>query len=328
MPTRGEELFDALQSPAAILGLIGQSEDVHFDCKEWPANDNDAQRTIAKACCGLTNAEGGVVVVGMRARPTGKDDPDLVESAAPVADTSTVKSKILDLIGKLVEPLIEGVRVETVNEQPGSSSGFVVVYIPAAEGSPRRSRKDWKFYLRIGSGTFPMEYFQIEERFGRRPHARLELYLEKAGIQPALGSPTPARWFVLGLRNVGRGIARFPSIRCKPGALNFDMYGLDGNYGCGIPRRPSYRDAIIFRGGIDDVVYPDEILKITKLWQQGSDTGSDGLPYPKAYGPHGEPLTRLAFCGVNFECEIACEGVEITTKRIMIPEEFFDWQRV
>jgi len=175
---RAEELFQNLQSPNSIRALIGQSEDVHFDCKVWPASDADAQKVLAKAACGLTNAEGGVILVGMSARATSKDEPDLIESAAPVADTSAVKSRILDLVGQLVEPGIEGVQVAEVNDPGGSRSGFVVVHIPPSEGSPRRSRKDWKFYQRIGSGTFPMEYFQIEERFGKRPPPKLELHLE------------------------------------------------------------------------------------------------------------------------------------------------------
>jgi predicted HTH transcriptional regulator len=193
MSGRGKELFNQLRSAESIKALMGQSEDAHSDCKEWPTSDGDAQKVFAKAACGLTNAEGGVVLVGMKARPMSKDEPDLVDSAAPVADTSAVKSRILDLVGQLVEPGIQGLQAAEVNEPAGSKSGFVVVYIPASEGLPRRSRKDWKFYLRIGSGTFPMEYFQIEERFGKRPPPKLELYLEPDGIRGATFAPRTVR---------------------------------------------------------------------------------------------------------------------------------------
>ena len=164
-----ELLFDRLQNPGAIRSLVGESEDLHFDCKEWPSNDGDAQKVFAKAACGLTNAEGGVIVVGMKARAVSREEPDLVDSPAPVPDTSAVKSRILDLVGQLVEPFIEGIRVAEVNETVGSKAGFVIVLVPESEGLPRRSRKDWKFYLRIGSETVPMEYFQIAEMFGKRP---------------------------------------------------------------------------------------------------------------------------------------------------------------
>lgn len=169
MLTRAQKLFQRLTPAADVVSLIGQSEDLHFDCKEWPSKDDEVQKAFAKAACGLANAEGGVLVVGLKAKQISKDEPDLVVSAAPVSDTSGVKSRLLDLIGQLVEPGIEGVQAIEISEVPGSKSGFVTVYIPASEGMPRRSRKDWKFYLRIGSGTLPMEYFQIVEMFGKRP---------------------------------------------------------------------------------------------------------------------------------------------------------------
>lgn len=323
MAGRGRELFNQLQSAAAIRGLIGQSEDVHFDCKEWPASEGDAQRVLAKAACGLTNAEGGVILVGMKARAISKDEPDLVDSVAPVTDTSAVKSRILDLIGQLVEPGVEGIQAVEVTEPAGSSSGFVVIYIPASEGPPRRSRKDWKFYQRIGSGTFPMEYFQIEERFGKRPPPRLALYLEVQETRASsYFSPVPARWFVLGLRNVGSGIAKFPRIRYRRASgLTVDRLGLDGNGGFGLPPRPSDNEWAAFRGGVDEVIYPAEILKITKLFQQGDNRGTDGLPFPRSLGAKGQSLSRWVFQAVTFQCEISAEGIPTVTVEEAIPED-------
>jgi len=127
MSGRAEQLFHQLTSAHAILALIGQSEDAHFDCKEWPAKDEDAQKVFAKAACGLANAEGGVLVVGMKAKAISKDEPDLVDSAAPVADTGAEKSRILDLVGQLVEPGIEGIQAAEVNEPSGSKSGAAMV---------------------------------------------------------------------------------------------------------------------------------------------------------------------------------------------------------
>jgi hypothetical protein len=321
MAERGVELFKTVQSAEFIRALVGKTEDVHLDCKEWADDDGAAQRVFAKAACGLTNSEGGVLLVGMRARPSAKDEPDLIESAAPVADTSAVKSRILDLVGQLVEPRVEGVQTAEVNEPPGSKSGFVVVYIPASEGPPRRSRKDWKFYQRIGSGTFPMEYFQIEERFGKRPPPKLALSLEMDGLK-AFPQHTPERWFVLGLQNVGSGIAKFPSIRFRrSSALNIGRYGIDDNGGFGLPSRPSESEWIIFRGGVDDVIYPGELLKIAKLWQAGGNIDSDGLPYAEIHGPTGQRLSSWVFKANTFQCEISCEGIPTITVEKVIPEQ-------
>src|SRR5579864_7463006 len=43
MASRGEELFNQLRTVQAIRALTRQTEDVHLDCKEWPAKDEDAQ---------------------------------------------------------------------------------------------------------------------------------------------------------------------------------------------------------------------------------------------------------------------------------------------
>jgi hypothetical protein len=312
MSERGKELFDHLRNAKLITGLIGQSEDVHFDCKEWPVKDEDAQKVFAKAACGLTNAEGGVLIVGMSARAISKDEPDLVDSAKPVADTSAVKSRILDLVGQLVEPGIEGIQAAEINDPPDSKSGFVVVYIPASEGSPRRSRKDWKFYLRIGSGTFQMEYFQIEERFGKRPPPKLALYLELEGIAGHTYNPrVPERSFVLGLRNCGSGLAKFPSIRYRRSCgLIVSRFGIDGSMGFGLPQCPSENEWAVFRGGVNEVIYPGETRKITKLGQLGEREDSD-IWILKAS---------------KFECEISCEGTPTTTVEKLIPAESKVWQ--
>jgi hypothetical protein len=146
MSEPARELFGRLNTAEEITALIGQSEDVHFDCKEWSADDGDNQKVLAKAACGLTNAEGGVIVFGMKARAVSKDEPDLVESVTPVTDTAAVKSRVLDLIGQLVEPRIEGIRVAEVSDRQGSRSGFVVAYIPSL-------RADLGVRGRIGSST-------------------------------------------------------------------------------------------------------------------------------------------------------------------------------
>jgi hypothetical protein len=264
---------------------------------------------------------GGVVLVGMKARKVAPDEPDVIDSPAPVADTTAVKSRVLDLIGQLVEPGIEGIQVAEANEPAGSKSGFVVVYVPPSEGSPRRSRKDWKFYLRIGSGTFPMEYFQLEERFGKRPTPRLDVYLEFTEVKGMIFEPsTPARWFVLGLRNVGRGIAKFPSIAFKriPN-LNPDTFGIDGNGGVGLPQHPSESERLTFRGG-DHVVYPGEILKITKLYQRGTNVGPDGLPYQKVMGANMQPRTPWRFPQFSLQCDLSCEGTPTVMVEKEVPE--------
>jgi len=315
MPGRAEQLFQQLQNPTAILSLVGQSEDAHFDCKEWPTKEEEAQKVFAKAACGLTNAEGGVLVVGMRAKAASKGDPDLVDSPAPVSDTGAVASKILDLVGQLVEPGIEGVQAIPVNDPPDSKSGFVLVYIPPSEGFPRRSRKDWKFYLRIGSGTFPMEYFQIADMFGQRAQPDLNIHLKylNSGMSPYPGAGHGEfhQFWQLGLKNDGRGIAKFPSVRFKFD-VGFRVYrgGIDGNGNNGLLARPSVPEWTVFRGGVDDVIYPGTTLMVATLQRQ--------------FNTVDQITDRWVFHPFTFSAEISCEGMPIKVVEQPIPEKWED----
>jgi hypothetical protein len=124
-----------------------------------------------------------------------------------------------------------------------------------------------------------MEYFQLEERFGVRPHPILELFWEQKGYRGnTYMSRVPARQLLIGLRNAGAGIAKFPSIwfARSPG-LEVDSFGIDGNGGFGLRQAPTEGDLVAFRGGVNDVVYPDHTLKIAKLIQQGENIGIGGI---------------------------------------------------
>jgi hypothetical protein len=307
-----EESFKRLQSVAEIKALIGTTEDLHLDCKVWPPSENDAQKVLAKALCGFANADGGVIIIGMEAKGgPNKDDPDLIQRAQPVTDALAVRSRIENLIGQLVEPGLEGVRVATLFDQPGSQSGFVLVDVPPTEGLPCRSRKDWKFYLRISAGTLPMEYFQIADMFGKRRRPSLKLYLEPGGIE--MRSGRPVRLLILGIENRGRAVARFPSIQFRrSNGLGVDGYGIDGNRGFGLPERPSDPEWILFGGGADHVVHPGSLLKIARLEQ-----------YPRPMPGHppqgGRPL--LYFEEITLDVLLAGKEFPTTADSRKIPSQ-------
>ncbi len=208
-----ETRFEQLRNLAEIQALVGQTEDLHLDAKEWPARDDDAQRVLAKALSGFSNADGGILVVGLEARSPAKGDPDVIQGLKPVADAVAVKSKIENLIGNLIEPPLPGIRVAEVLAIPGQPSGFVLVYIPPTDGLPVRSRKHSNFYMRVSAGTFPMEYFQLADMFGRRQRPVLSLWAVVGRVRV---EPNAAYWereFFVGIMNSGRGIAKFPSLR-------------------------------------------------------------------------------------------------------------------
>jgi hypothetical protein len=220
MGINAERLYAKLKSKAALATLIGQPEDADFDCKEWPRRPEWARATIAKAACGFANATGGVIIVGMKAKGSGSGKPDVVEAFTPVDNCKAVASQMLDFILESVQPGIEGIQVRTIRDGRSTKAGYVALYVPAMDGSPRRSKVDSNFYVRIASGTLPMEYFQIEDRFGRRPHPLLFVELSQEHVAPSSFPFTGVyRSVVCTVRNEGRGIARFPCLRYRQTSL-------------------------------------------------------------------------------------------------------------
>jgi hypothetical protein len=300
MSTETEQLFESLLTLEGLQSLIGLNESAVLECKTWPVRDDEAQKKIlAKALSGFANAAGGVLVLGVDARSQGRDEPDSISELKPIDDRQRVKSRILELSGQLVEPAIRHLRIEDVAASSDGVSGFAVALIPGSDGPPVRSRKDWKFYLRIGSGTYPMEYFQIEAMFGRSARPKLELRLTNVGSAPTAYSG-PARWFTLGLYNAGRGIAKFPSIRFKRSSgLSEDAYGIDGLRNFGLPVRPTGGSWCAFQGGANEVIFPDQLVNVAYLRQT-----SGKLP---------------AYDAVHFEYEISCEGAQTIRATQIVP---------
>lgn len=233
-----------------------------------------------------------------------KDDPDHIHAAEPVADTTLVKARIQDLIGQLVEPGIAGVRLNEIANPAPAKSGFVTVLVPATDGPPSRSRKDWKFYQRISSGTYPMEYFQIADMFGKRQRPVLELHLVEGAVEGTGNSRY--RLFYLGIKNSGRTIAKYPGLRYK-NADGIPRLTVLQHSSFGLPFRSPEADWFIFGGGVDDVIYPGETLLLAKLQQNGFPT----------YAP-----PRFVFPQWSITVQLSAEGVESKTIEKLFQELF------
>jgi hypothetical protein len=161
---------------------------------------------------------------------------------------------------------------------------------------------------------------------GTRVTPKLDLYLECLGIQRDTWSPRdPGRCFVLGLKNsVACGTAKFPGLRYRRACgLVVDRFGIDGNFGFGLPRSPSENEWETFRGGADQVIHPGETLKITKLYQSGNNLDAATLrqPFPIIRTVN----TRWSFGSVTFKCEISAEGIAAVTVEKTIPEQTAVW---
>ena len=302
MATRAELLFQRRQTLQALANLRGKPEDADFDCKVWSNRQDGMRNTIAKATCGFANATGGVIVVGVEAKGGGADMPDIVQALRPVSEPHKINSIALDIILNSVEPGIEGVRSAVVMDDADTTTGYVLLYIPEQEGAPRRTKTDWRFYVRIASGTVPMEFFQIEDRFGRRPHPRLTVLASDPKFTPGNHMASPARELILRVRNIGKGLARFPALFF---AKNPSLHYSAGAFGSN-PSTWAFKNIedtrYAFRGSSNDVLYPEETITIATLRQVGVASRTS---------------KEIKFERVTLKTTVVCEGM------MPVDQEFF-----
>lgn len=281
--------------------MIGMCEDSDFDCKVWLSNKS-CKESIAKAACGFTNATGGVIVVGMLAKRDA-DGVDVVQEESPVPNVEGVRSEVLDAIAKFVEPGIEGIQSKSIRLPDDALKGFVVVLVPESQGSPMRSVVTKEFYVRIGHQTIPMAYFQIEDRFGRRPHPKLVIDGPKVQVRASMQYGLMERAFRIVLKNAGRGIARFPAARFnKNNGISFPNYHDSQPVWQVSHADPEYSSV---RGGANDVIYPGESLEIITLLQ--SEQRVRGT-------------NRRCFKEVSIQIEAVCDGMPACKYSFEFPE--------
>jgi hypothetical protein len=121
-------------------------------------------------------------------------------------------------------------------------------------------------------------------------------------------------------------MAKFPGIRFKRSrSVRLDIYGIDGSSGFGLPPRPSEPEWIVFRGGVDDVIYPGETRLIGKLIQTAVLKGNRGIPPQVAPGQvvvRFMKAERLFVCEtLDLEYEISTESTETQSAVHQLPQD-------
>lgn len=112
-----------------------QEENVHLDFKTVKSaslRSEDDRRNLYKALSGFANSSGGIVVWGVDARK-GEDAIDCAQTLVPIDPVAELVSRLNELTGQCVNPVVEGVQHRAVT---GVRYGWVRSYSCARE--PRR----------------------------------------------------------------------------------------------------------------------------------------------------------------------------------------------
>jgi hypothetical protein len=276
---QAHELFEQFRTGG--LPLLQQAIDEGWDESLWlefkgtgpddtvTASDGsltrDGRRFLAEVISGFGNAQGGLAVWGIDCRR----DPDTrIDAASALVSIPGLRRFIADLRSQsfqVVSPAVDGVEHIPVEDPAAPDSGFVLTFVPKAEGNPimARAQGQHRFYKRSGAQFLPMEEYELADRYARRPQPKLELAWRLAS-----GGDSSAGCLIrilVGIRNVGRGLAVYPAILLRPNpGITLDPSPLGTGSDPGLPERPAVEGGRLFAGGINDVIHPGTILWIAR----------------------------------------------------------------
>ena len=271
MSEAARRLFDRIETEADIQALLDEEEPetLHLDYKEVVANPTrpqrrELERLLAKALSAFANADGGVIILGV------KDAP---RELSPIADLVVMDLWVNEQISRLVSFPIPGVLTEKIPAAANDGTGYLKVLVPASDMAPHRSQKNHRYYFRTGDSTLPMEHYQVADAFGRRHRPILKLLVRlENDILP--GRPGHRALVAhIGLKNSGRAVARFPLLQIHETTRDLQPYQYvvpDG--------RPRGLVEEPYRGGVNQVVHAGDVLQVFQYFRDIPDGGSFSSP--------------------------------------------------
>lgn len=267
----------------AIAAFIDErrQEDLHLDFKTVSDDRRLARediRNLSKAISGFANSAGGIIIWGVEARK-GAEDVDCAQQLVPVRNVARVLGDFQSLTGQATDPAVEGILHEMLGES--DKGEYIKTFVPPSEFPPHMAIQGGlhDYYKRSGDSFYRMEHHDIADLFGTRRGPKLALCATNRSIESTEGRIE--RYSVaVGLKNHGRGMARFPCLELQVNRPYFvSEYGLDGNRTTGLRKRPvsaeRREDRVwLFGGGADDVVHVGSVLEITRIeWERGDWRG-------------------------------------------------------
>ncbi len=215
---------------AAIQGLLGRQETLQLEFKANDRRDpifedgvlNKAgKRILAQEASAFANSAGGVIVFGVDCRVV--DKIDAAHELTPIASLSRAETSIRDAASELLQPRHDGIRVASVESEPGSDMGFIIVDVPRSDRRPHRSEASGQkqYFKRAGSNSFAMEHYDIEDAFRRASSPILELHASLRRSM-SIGTSEAVYHLVLAIENIGTMTAKHISLEL--GERSGDVY--------------------------------------------------------------------------------------------------------
>ncbi len=269
------EWFEALNK-RKIEAFVAdkREEDLQLEFKTVSSSgmgNRDDRKNFAKALSGFSNSSGGLIVWGINACKNERK-VDCACEVKPIEDISLLYAKLNEFTGQFVSPIVDGVRHKKI--KAAGTGGYAVTLIPESYASPHMAKGgEDRYYKRSGDSFYRMEHFDIEDMFGRRkkPELILQAWCERRGGQVNV---------VLGLKNLGRGTAKYPYVTIdvkKPYSISPQEFNHDV--------RPTLRrlpfgqeygrefESHKYGANADIVIHPDSVCDFAEIEVNDRSTG-------------------------------------------------------
>lgn len=147
------DLFDDLcaRGISAVEELIAErrEESLHLEYKQVDNRGSDAltrddKKRIAKAACGMANAEGGLILVGVASRKA--EGLDVADAIVPLTQAATVRSRLVSALPEMLGPQHPGLAVVFIPTRPDTTEGVLAVSVPSSDRRPHMSIPEQRYF--------------------------------------------------------------------------------------------------------------------------------------------------------------------------------------
>jgi len=222
-------------------------------------NEDAVRDELAKQLSAFANTGGGVIIYGVT--DAGKVDQGGISRS--VKGRQATKEWLEDLIPILTDYEILGVNVYEIapkdqNSSISSTKALYVVNVPDSERAPHQSKRDFKYYVRLGGRSQPASHRLIEDIRNRARHPILELSAVEISRVSLPGENLPRLMGRMGLRFrlvlTNRGSMKASNACVFVAIQSPDLFVGDYDNGLVKPRRTKEPNAVFWEAL--DPIYP------------------------------------------------------------------------
>jgi Schlafen, AlbA_2 len=191
----------------------GAEETLHLEFKTLADASGERltkedRKLLARAICGMANADGGLVVIGLETKRS--DNIDVVTGAKPIGNPDKMRNLLTAAIPEMLSPQHLQVRSYSI-KRGDEGRGFIVIEVPRSDSRPHYSNVHHQYFRRGSDGTRVLEHSEIRELMFTVREAMLDInYAIRGNVSAGLQFGIA---LVLNLRNNGRVPAVAPYIR-------------------------------------------------------------------------------------------------------------------